>query len=136
MRILGIDPGEKRIGLAISDDLGIAANPLGVILHTNRQADVESILKIARDSGVERIVIGHSLDDEGNLTPSARKAIRLADEIRLLTDIPVIMVDEYGSTNEARSAAIEMGVPRGRRKGHRDSIAALIILQRYLDSTT
>ena len=136
MRILGIDPGEKRIGLAISDDLGIAANPLGVILHTSRQADVESILKIASDSGVERIVIGQSLDDDGNLTPSARKAIRLADEIRLLTDIPVVMVDEYGSTNEAQSAAIEMGIPRGRRKGHRDAIAALIILQRYLDSTT
>jgi len=136
MRILGIDPGEKRIGLAISDDLGIAANPLGVIMHTTRRADAESILNIAKDSNVERIVIGQSLDDDGELTPSARKAIRLADEIRLLTEIPVVMIDEYGSTNEAQSAAIEMGVPRNRRKGHRDAIAALIILNRYLDSTS
>ncbi len=136
MRILGIDPGEKRIGLAISDDLGIAANPLGVVMHSNRRADAESILKIAMDSNVERIVIGQSLDDDGNLTPSARKAIRLADEIRLLTEIPVMMIDEYGSTNEAQSAAIEMNIPRNRRKGHRDAIAALIILQRYLDSIT
>lgn len=133
MRVMGIDPGDKRIGLAISDETGLIANPAGIILHSSRQQDAEAILSRARELGAELLVVGQAFDEDGNQTPAARKAERFASELRLRGNLPVEMIDEYGSTNEAQAAAIEMGLTRKHRKGHRDTIAAVIILQRYLD---
>ncbi len=133
MRVIGVDPGEKRIGMAISDDTGMIANPFGIIHHTSLEGDAQAILKVVSDASAEMIVIGQSLDDDGYATPSGRRANRLAEEICNLSKIPVTMIDEYGSTNEAQEAAVEMGLSRKNRKGHRDAIAAVVILQRYLD---
>jgi len=133
MRILGVDPGEKRIGLAISDETGMIANPAGVLLHRSRSKDADAILTQAKELNAGLIIIGQALDDEGRPSLSSRSAERLAEEIRNQGGIPVEMVDEYGSTNEAKTTAIEMGLTRKNRKGHRDTIAAVIILQRYLD---
>lgn len=133
MRIVGVDPGEKRIGVAVSDATGMIANPIGTIHHTSRKGDAEAILKVVSDTSSDMIVLGQSLDDEGNVTSSGLRAFRLAEEIRSLSKIPVTLIDEYKSTNEAKEAAIEMGLSRKKRKGHRDAIAAVIILQRYLD---
>lgn len=133
MRVLGVDPGEKRIGLAISDETGMIANPVGVVIHTSRSKDADAILTHANQLNAGLIVIGQAFDDEGESTPSSRSAKRLAEEIRTKGQIPVDLIDEYGSTIEAQTTASEMGLKRKNRKGHRDSIAAVIILQRYLD---
>jgi putative holliday junction resolvase len=133
MRILGIDPGEKRIGLAISDETGIIANPVGVMGHTSRSEDAARIVQFALESGVGEIVIGLALDQDAQPTFSGRKSIRLGDAINELSGIPVRYVDEYGTTNQAQQSAIEMGMNRKKRSGHRDEIAAVIILQTYLD---
>jgi putative Holliday junction resolvase len=135
MRILGVDPGEKRIGLAISDETGMIANPVGVVIHSSRNKDADVILSQARELNAGLIIIGQALDEEGKPTASSRSAERLADEIRSRGEVPVEMVDEYGSTNEAQTTAFEMGLKRKNRRGHRDTIAAVIILQRYLDQT-
>jgi len=136
MRILGIDPGEKRIGVAMSDPTGTIANPVTVIKHISRTNDAAAIIEIAVENQVERIIIGQSLDEEGMPNPQGRKAARLAEVIQKHTILPVELWDESGSTQSARAARIAMGVPRKKRRGHLDEIAATIILQTYLDAHT
>jgi putative Holliday junction resolvase len=134
MRFLGIDPGEKRIGVALSDPTGTIANPITVIQHVSRAEDAAAIVKIATENQVEKIIIGQSLDDEGKPTPQGRRSARLREVILAMTDLPVELWDESGSTKAARSARIAMGVPRKKRRGHLDEIAATYILQDYLDA--
>jgi len=79
------------------------------------------------------IVVGQALGSEGDATPSSRHAQKLAEMIRSQTEIPVVLWDESGSTRIARQARIEMGLTRERRSGHMDEMAAVVILQTYLD---
>lgn len=134
MRILAIDHGEKRIGLAISDLTGTIANPLSVIKHVSRIIDAAQIAEIANQNEVELIIIGQSYDEEGKPNMAGRRAGRFADELRNQTNIPIEMVDESFSTQIARKARIELGVSRKKRAGHQDEYAAVVILQSYLES--
>jgi putative Holliday junction resolvase len=134
MRVLAIDPGEKRIGIAISDPSGTIANPLTVIKHVSRLVDAAEIAQMAHDHEVGYIIVGQALDIDGRPSPSGRSAARLADAIRSQTEIPVVMWDESGSTQAARQARIALGSPRRKRRGHLDDLAATYILQTYLDS--
>ncbi len=133
-RILAVDPGEKRIGIAVSDPTGTIANPLGVVHHVSRLVDAAEIARLANEQGAALIVVGQALDDEGNTGPAARKAQRLAEAILSQTTLPVELWDESGSTAEARAARRLMGVKREKRKGHADDLAAAVILQSYLDA--
>lgn len=133
-RILAVDPGEKRIGLAVSDPTGTIASPLRVILHISRVLDAAQIASIAGEMAVILILVGQSLDDEGKPSPEGRKAERLAEAIRLQTAVPVEMWDESFSTQTARETRIAMGVRRIKRKGHMDDLAATVILQSYLEA--
>ena len=134
MRILAIDPGEKRIGVAISDPSGTIANPLTVLKHVSRPIDAAAIAQLAHENEVGRIIVGQALDIDGQPSPSGRSAARLADAIRTQTEITVEMWDESGSTQAARQARIALGSPRRKRRGHLDDLAATYILQTYLDS--
>jgi putative Holliday junction resolvase len=134
MRVLGVDPGEKNIGIAISDPTGSIANPLMVIQHISRPIDSASVAEIAREHGASLIVVGQALDHENKPTFSGRKAARLAAAIRTQIDIPVELWDESYSTHAARNAQIALGSPRHKRSGHLDELAATVILQTYLDS--
>jgi putative holliday junction resolvase len=136
MRILGIDPGEKRIGLAISDETGLIANPVGVLGHVSRREDAGSIVNKAIQLGAEMIVIGCAYNPEGEPSPSGRSAIRLGEEIKNLTTLPIEYMDEYGTTHLAQQVGVEMGIGKKARRGHRDEIAAVIILQAFLESKT
>ena len=138
MRILAIDPGEKRIGIAVSDPTGAIANPLAVLEHVARPIDAASIAALAAEQGAGKIIVGQALDDENLPTPQGRRAARLAEAIRLQTSLEVELWDETGSTQAARSAHIEMGgsAHQRRRRGHAhlDELAATYILQTYLDA--
>ena len=134
MRILAIDPGKKRIGVAISDPTSTIASPLTVLQHTSRPLDAAAIANLANEHQVELIVVGKSLDDQGLPIPASRRAERLVEAIQQQCDIPVITWDESFSTQAARQARIEMGVSRRKRKGHLDDLAATVILQSYLDA--
>ena len=123
MRILAVDPGQKRLGIAISDPTGTLARPWGVVKHTSRPIDAATIAQVAADEGAGQIVIGQALDVEGQPTVEGRRAARLAAAIRTQTEIPVILWDESGSTQTARQTQIEMGVPRRKRQGHLDAHA-------------
>jgi putative Holliday junction resolvase len=133
-RVLAVDPGEKRLGIAISDPTGTIAGPLTVIPHVSRKIDAAAIAQLAREHGAVRIIVGVALGADGEVTPNARHAARLAETIREQASLPVELWDESGSTQAARSARIAMGVSRRKRSGHLDEIAATVILQSYLDS--
>lgn len=135
MRILAVDPGEKNMGIALSDPSGTIANPLTLLGHISRALDAAAIATLAAEHNARLIVVGQSLDDEGNPTPQGRRAARLAAAIRAQTDLPVMLWDESGSTRAARQARLEMGAPRHKRGGHLDELAATYILQTYLDAT-
>lgn len=134
MRVMAIDPGEKNIGLAISDATGTIANPLVVLHHISRLVDSASIAQIAADHQVDLIIVGEALDVDNRPTVQSRRAARLAQSIRSQTTIPVELWDEYGSTQAGRTALIAMHVSRGKRRGHHDQLAATYILQTYLDT--
>ena len=133
-RVMAVDPGLKRIGLAISDPTATIANPLQVILHTSRAVDSASIAQIATEHEAVLILVGQPLDEEGlPSTPEARHAARLAQAIQEQTTIPVQLWDESGSTKAAQFARRAMGANRRKRAGHLDDLAAAVILQSYLD---
>jgi putative Holliday junction resolvase len=138
MRILAVDPGEKRIGLALSDPTGTIANPLSVLKHVSRPIDAAQIASLAAEHGAARIIVGVTRDEDGELTAQGRSAERLASALRDQTDTPVELWDESGSTQAARQASIAMGVSarKRRRQGHShlDDLAATYILQTYLDA--
>lgn len=131
--MLAVDPGEKRIGLAISDPTGTLARPLSVIKHEARDKDAEKIAQIANEERVGLIVIGWALDSEGQVGYRARKAERLAEVVRDKTDIPIRMWDESGTTQAAIQSRVELGVSRKKRKGHLDDLAASILLQDFIN---
>lgn len=134
MRILAVDPGTKRIGLAISDPTGTIANPLSVIEHVSRPEDAATIAQVADAKGAVKIIVGQSLDEHGQPTFEGRQAARLAAAIRGAINMPVELWDESFSTHDARAARIAMGMPRRKRRGHMDELAATVILQSYLDA--
>ena len=134
MRILAIDHGEKRIGLALSDETAAIASPLKVVEHVSRAIDAAQVADIALQNDVTLIVIGQSFDEEGNPNPAGRRAGRFADELRNQTNIPIELWDESFSTQDARAARIELGLSRKKRAGHQDAFAAVVILQSYLES--
>ena len=134
MKVLSVDHGEKRIGLAISDPTGTIANPLTVVKHVSRAIDAAQVATIAAEQEAGMIVVGQSFDDDGQPNLAGRRAARFAEALQSQTDIPIQMWDESFSTQKARTARIQMGVARKQRSGHLDEIAATVILQSYLDA--
>ncbi|HZW02315.1 MAG TPA: Holliday junction resolvase RuvX [Anaerolineaceae bacterium] len=133
-RILAVDPGEKRIGIAVSDLTQTIARPLAVLKHVSRSANAAVIVRLAGEQGAVQVVIGHALNSEGLPGPQARLAERLAEAVRSLTELPVLLWDESGSTQAAQSIRRAMGGNRKSRSGHLDDVAAAVILQSYLDA--
>lgn len=133
-RILAVDWGRKRLGIAISDHTCRFARPLTIIKHISRLKDVERILVIAKENNVKEIVVGITYDDENNPTPSGRSILRLVKVIKENGLFPVRVWNEEGSTKKAVKSQVTLDVPRKKRKGHHDAIAAAIILQDFLDS--
>jgi putative Holliday junction resolvase len=134
MKILAVDPGQKNIGLAISDELGISARPLTIIKHIKREIDAAQVAAIAAENDAKLIIIGQSLDEEGKPTFEGRRSARFAKALRAQTDLPVELWDEAYSTQDARQSYIDMGISRKKRRGHLDDVAAAVILRSYLES--
>lgn len=131
---MAVDPGEKRIGLAISDESGTIANPLYTIPHTSRLVDAAQVAERASANDVKLIIIGQSYDEEGHPNKAGRMAAKFAAALQQQTIIPIKLWDEAFTTQDARSARVLMGVSRKKRTGHLDELAATLILQSYLDS--
>jgi len=132
-RVLGIDLGSRRIGLAVTDGLGLTAQPRATVARHGGARDIETIATALRECGADRIVLGLPLDPEGGEGPAARRARAFAGKLSAALHLPVELVDESFSTVEAEAVLLAADVSRARRKQVVDKLAAAVILQRWLD---
>ena len=133
--MLGLDVGERRIGVAICDYSGLLATPYTAIVRRNLKKDVETIVKIAAEEEAERIVVGMPFSLDGSEGYQAKKTRRFYEEVKdAATPMPVDVWDERFSSEEAERRLHEAGVTPSRNRGRLDAAAAAIILQSYLDS--
>jgi putative Holliday junction resolvase len=132
MRTLGLDVGERRIGLAISDPDGRLALPIGA--HERRGDDVGTLIDLCRREDAQRIVVGLPLSLDGNHGPQADVAASFAEQLRQRAGIEVVLWDERLSSREADHYLRAAGKRGKQAKAQRDAVAASIILQSFLDS--
>jgi putative Holliday junction resolvase len=132
-RILAVDYGRKRIGLAISDDLQLTAQPLLVMNRVNRREDLRRLREICRKQGVARILVGHPLHITGEAGEMAQEASRFAARLRKGLKIEVHLVDERLTSWEAAQMTAETGSAAHRKASSLDDVAAAIFLREYLD---
>jgi putative Holliday junction resolvase len=132
-RILALDVGEARTGMALSDPLGILASPCGTIQVKSAREDAEAVARAAKEHEAVRIVVGVPLNKEGGIGPQAEKVLAFVDVLRETTNIEVVTIDERFSTAAAHRAMSHTGLSTKKRKGVIDQAAAQQILQLYLD---
>ncbi len=132
-RVLGMDFGEKRVGLAISDSLGLTSQPLGLIERRSDRQLVEEVRGVVREHEVRLVVVGHPVGLSNRDTARAKRARSLIRLLRSHLEVSVRKWDERLSTAQAERVLNETGTKPGRKKERRDVIAAQLILQTYLD---
>ncbi len=134
MRIMALDVGTKRIGVAMSDELFLTAQGSDTIYRQALEADLESIGKRAKDNGVCEIVVGLPLSMNGSYSAKTKEVVAFMESLAKSVDIPVKTWDERLTTVQAESVLLAADVSRAKRKMSIDKMAAQIILQSYLDS--
>ncbi len=137
MRILGLDYGSKTVGVAISDPLGITAQSLETIWREREnklRKTYARIEELIQEYGVDRIVLGLPKHMNNDIGDRAEKSLEFGEMLRKRTGLEVVMLDERLTTVEAERTLIENGVKKEDRKQHIDKIAAVFILQKYLDT--
>lgn len=133
VRILALDVGEKRIGLAVSDPLGITAQGLEVLTRKDRAADLKRLLEVAREWRVQQVVVGLPRHMDGRLGHAAPAILELAQALAEALGVELIPWEERLTTVEAERVLLQADVSRRRRRQVIDQLAAVLILQNYLD---
>ena len=132
-RLLAVDYGERRVGLAISDPMGIIASPAGFIARrAGKRPPIAELIRRATALEARGFVVGLPLDENGEDTDRAREVRQLAEDLQRRTGLPVDLIDERYSTAAALRAIREMGGSTRQRKGEVDALAATILLQQAL----
>ena len=134
MRILAVDLGLARTGLAISDESGFLASPVGTVEEKDLAALSEKVVSVARERQGGEIVVGHPRNMDGTCGESARRAEAFANDLREKTGLPVRLWDERMTTVSAIGFLNQNDVRGKKRKAVVDTVSAVIILQNYLDS--
>lgn len=133
-RVLALDVGERRIGVALSDPTRTLASPLTTIRAVPRSTALKRILTLIRDYEVTALVIGLPLTMNGDVGPQATLVQQFVDELRPLIDIPIFFVDERLTTVAAERMMIDLKIKPEQRRARIDEVAASIILQDFLDA--
>ncbi|HEY3373805.1 MAG TPA: Holliday junction resolvase RuvX [Candidatus Aquicultor sp.] len=133
MRLLGLDYGSRRIGVAISDPSGFMAQPLQVIDKSRDSSDIRKISELVNEYGVDEVVVGLPISLSGEIGPQAREVLDFVEELKKTLSVPVATWDERLTTSYAERALKESNVKRGRRKEIIDKVAAAVMLQGFLD---
>lgn len=133
-RILGVDLGDARTGLAVSDALGFLAGGIGYIKSGHMPKIAEEVLAAAKEHDVEKIVIGNPINMNGTLGPRAEKIQAFVELLQTMTDLPIVKFDERLTTAAAHRILNETNIKSGKRKTVIDTLSAQIILQNYLDA--
>ena len=134
MRIMALDVGTRRIGVAMSDELFLTAQGADTIYRASLDADLGKIKRIVEENGVGEIVVGLPINMNGTCGPKAKEVLEFMSDLTKLVAIPVKTWDERLTTVQAEKTLIEADVSRAKRKNSIDKLAAQIILQSYLDS--
>jgi putative Holliday junction resolvase len=138
MKLLALDVGDRRIGVAVSDATGLIATPLAVICRTSKAEDCQKIAQLMREQGAQGLVIGHPVKSDGSAGPQALRVERYTTALVVGLkaeglDVPAVLWDERMSTERAQEAMIAGGRKAKHRRGWVDAAAAAVILQDYLD---
>ena len=133
MRILGLDLGTVRIGMAISDETETLASGRGFYERRTREEDMEFFRSLVHDEVIGKIVLGFPVNMDGTLGPKAEETIEFKEALEEILEVPVELHDERLTTSEAERVLIDANVSRKKRKGIVDQQAAVLILQGYLD---
>jgi putative holliday junction resolvase len=133
-RILGLDVGDRRVGVAVSDELGLTAQPVFTLTRKNRRHDLGSLARLVRKYACTRVVVGNPLYMSGDVSPQALKAQAFAQDLEKETGLAVTLWDERLSTTEAHRHLDAAGHLPGKRREVIDQVAAVLILQSFLDS--
>ena len=134
-RVIGIDLGSRRIGVAVTDGLGLTAQPHSTIERHGGQRDLDAIAAVVKQFNASMVVLGLPLDPEGGEGKAATAARAFADRLRTFIAIPVELIDESFSTVEAEDVLLAADVSRRKRRDVIDRLAASVILQRWLART-
>ena len=133
-RLLGLDVGTKRIGVALSDPLGLLATPLLILSHENQKKDIENVLELARTYEVSTIVVGLPISLDGKLWHQGQMILGFANMLQRSSSIQIDTWDERFTSAEAEKLLREAGSEPSKLKSKLDSAAAAVILQSYLNS--
>jgi putative Holliday junction resolvase len=131
--VLGVDLGDKRIGLAVSDPEGVFAFPVGFIASKGRKPDVVALQEIITERGIVRVVIGLPIHMSGRPSPRSEAAQKFADALRAATELPVDLLDERWTSRAAEDSLNESKRGRKNRRQAIDSVAATLLLRTYLE---
>ncbi|MDP2921632.1 MAG: Holliday junction resolvase RuvX [Candidatus Omnitrophota bacterium] len=133
-RILALDLGEKRIGVAVSDSMNIIAQSVGVIERKGLESDFQEIKDLIKEYGAGLLVVGLPLNMDGTSGKSAKTALDFVDKLKKEVQAQVEMLDERLTTAQGERIFLEADISRKKRKKNIDKVAAQLILQNYLDS--
>jgi putative Holliday junction resolvase len=134
VRILALDVGHKRIGVALSDPLGITAQGLTTLIRRSLAQDLKAIRELVEQHDVQDIIVGLPMRLNGSLGPEAVAVSQFIEQLQEVVELPVRQWDERFTTVQAERALLEGNVRRSKRKELRDKVAATLLLQNYLDS--
>jgi putative Holliday junction resolvase len=132
--VIAIDLGARRIGVAVTDGLGLSAQPHATIERRGGQRDLDAIAAVVKTQDAARVVLGLPLGPDGERGRAARSAEAFAVRLRAALDVPVDLIDESFSTVEAEEVLLAADVSRARRREVIDKLAAAVILRRWLDA--
>lgn len=132
-RLLGLDIGNKTIGVSVSDPLGITAQGVTTIIRASKAEDVEALKALIDKYDVEKLIVGLPKNMNNTLGFQAKRTMNYADYLKEALDMDIVYVDERLTTSGAEAVLMQGGVRRENRKKHVDKLAAVLILQTYLD---
>ncbi len=132
-RYVGLDVGSRRIGVAVSDEMGLTAQPVLTLERRSKRDDLRSLARLCRRFGVAGIVVGNPLLLSGDASPQTARSQSLAAELGNLTGLPIHLWDERLTTREAHRILYEAGHVRRKHRRIVDQVAATLILQSFLD---
>lgn len=134
MRAMGLDVGTKTVGIAIADELGFSAQPITTLRRTNIKADLAAVAQLINEYGVTHLIVGLALNMNGSEGPRAEQCRKFGDAVANGTTLTVVYWDERLTSVAAERSLIEADVSRARRKQVVDQVAAVLILQGWLEA--
>ena len=135
MRVIGLDLGNRTVGIALSDYLGIIANPVGTFRFEEKDLDtaLEQVVSVIKENNVEKIALGFPKNMNGTIGPQAEYCLQFKEMLEKATNLEVVMIDERLTSKQADVIMLKADISRQKRKKNVDKLAATIILQTYLD---